>query len=195
MSNSAEMANISHSDGAGMYLSIGDAKHSIREMDGIGSHMDTSTWLMDIPSIKMNTLRPDDEMESVRTPQKKAKLPDLPSQSTKWNLDKPNGCGNHLDTSNVHTDACSIGNNAGMAANNTENIRMHQINLKTQNSSNTPENGTCHDHAQPPPRPSHNSDPSPATPKLIAVPQLNPGHYVNLRPRTSSYRLLATCPV
>ncbi|KIM60370.1 hypothetical protein SCLCIDRAFT_26704 [Scleroderma citrinum Foug A] len=43
----------------------------------------------------------------------------------------------------------------------------------------------CHDRAQPPPRPSHNSDPSPATPKLIAVPQLNPGHYVNLRPRTS----------
>ncbi|KIM56856.1 hypothetical protein SCLCIDRAFT_29284 [Scleroderma citrinum Foug A] len=44
----------------------------------------------------------------------------------------------------------------------------------------------CHDHAQPPPRPSHNSDPSLATPKLIAVPQLNPGHYVNLQPRTSS---------
>ena len=53
----------------------------------------------------------------------------------------------------------------------------------------------CHDRAQPPPRPSHNSDPSPASPKLIAVPQLNPGHYVNLRPRTSSYCLLATCPV
>ena len=54
---------------------------------------------------------------------------------------------------------------------------------------------TCHDHAQPPPRPSHNSDPSPATPKLIAVPQLNPGHYVNLQPRTSLYHLLAMCPV
>ncbi|KIM56831.1 hypothetical protein SCLCIDRAFT_29259 [Scleroderma citrinum Foug A] len=43
----------------------------------------------------------------------------------------------------------------------------------------------CHDCAQPLPRPSRNSDSSPATPKLIAVPQLNPGHYVNLQPRTS----------
>ena len=53
----------------------------------------------------------------------------------------------------------------------------------------------CHDRAQPLPRPSCNSDPSPATPKLIAVPQLNPRHYVNLWPRTSLYHLLATCPV
>ena len=53
----------------------------------------------------------------------------------------------------------------------------------------------CHDRAQPLPRPSHNSDPSPATPKLIAAPQLNSGHYVNLLPRTSLYRLLAICPV
>ena len=28
----------------------------------------------------------------------------------------------------------------------------------------------CHDRAQPPPRPSQYSDPSPATPKLIAAP-------------------------
>ena len=42
----------------------------------------------------------------------------------------------------------------------------------------------CHDHAQPLPRPNHNSDPSPATPKLIAIPQLNSGHYINLWPRT-----------
>ena len=53
----------------------------------------------------------------------------------------------------------------------------------------------CHDHAQPLPRPSHNSNPSPATPKLIAVPQLNSGHYVNLWPRTSPYHLPATCLV
>ena len=43
----------------------------------------------------------------------------------------------------------------------------------------------CHDHAWPLPRPSQYSNPSPATPKLIAVPQLNSGHYVSLRPRTS----------
>ena len=55
--------------------------------------------------------------------------------------------------------------------------------------------GGCHDHAQPLPRPSQYSDPSLATPKLIAVPQLNPGHYVNLWPSTFSYRLLAMCPV
>ena len=30
--------------------------------------------------------------------------------------------------------------------------------------------GKCHDHAQPPPRPSQYSDPNPATPKLIATP-------------------------
>ena len=44
----------------------------------------------------------------------------------------------------------------------------------------------CHDRAQPLPRPSCNSDPSPATPKLVAIPQLNSGHYINLQPRTSS---------
>ena len=53
----------------------------------------------------------------------------------------------------------------------------------------------CHDHAQPLPRPSHNSNPSPATPKLIAVSQLNSRHYVSLWPRTSPYHLPATCPV
>ncbi|KIM61377.1 hypothetical protein SCLCIDRAFT_25864 [Scleroderma citrinum Foug A] len=47
---------------------------------------------------------------------------------------------------------------------------------------------------QPPPRPSRNSDPSLATPKLIAAPQLNPRHYVNLWPRTSLCHLPATCP-
>ncbi|KIM61353.1 hypothetical protein SCLCIDRAFT_25985, partial [Scleroderma citrinum Foug A] len=52
--------------------------------------------------------------------------------------------------------------------------------------------GICHDHAQPLPRPSRNSNPSPATPKLIAVPQLNSGCYINPRPRTSSNRLPAT---
>ena len=44
----------------------------------------------------------------------------------------------------------------------------------------------CHDRAQPLPRPSHNSDPSPATPKLVAIPQLNSGRYINPQPRTSS---------
>ena len=43
----------------------------------------------------------------------------------------------------------------------------------------------CHDCAQPLPRPSCNSNPSPAIPKLIAVPQLNSRHYVSLWPRTS----------
>ena len=44
----------------------------------------------------------------------------------------------------------------------------------------------CHDCAQPLPRPSRNSDPSLATPKLVAVPQLNSGCYINPQPRTSS---------
>ena len=50
---------------------------------------------------------------------------------------------------------------------------------------------SCHDHARPLPRPSHNSDPSLATPKLIAVPQLNSGHYISLRPRTPPHCLPA----
>ena len=48
------------------------------------------------------------------------------------------------------------------------------------------ERGGCHDCAQPLPRPSRNSDPSPATPKLIAIPQLNSRRYINPQPRTSS---------
>ena len=46
----------------------------------------------------------------------------------------------------------------------------------------------CHDCAQPLPRSSQYSDPSPATPKLIAVPQLNSGHYISLQPRTVGYK-------
>ena len=58
MPNKPETANISRSEGAGIYLGPGDAKHGVRETDGVGSHADTSTWSTDIPSIKTNTLIP-----------------------------------------------------------------------------------------------------------------------------------------
>ena len=52
----------------------------------------------------------------------------------------------------------------------------------------------CHDHAQPLPRPSQYSDPSPATPKLIAAPQLNSGRYAHSRSWTSPYLLPSQIP-
>ena len=49
------------------------------ETDGVGSPTDTLTGHGDAPSIETDTLMPPDKLENVSIPQKKEKLPDLPS--------------------------------------------------------------------------------------------------------------------
>ena len=68
--NKPEMANISHSKGAGTYLGVGDVKHAVHTTDGIGSHVDMSSGPTDVPSIEMGVRIPINATETIRTPQK-----------------------------------------------------------------------------------------------------------------------------
>ena len=140
MSNHAETAVLGHRDSGGTYLGIGDMKGDVKETDGVGSHTDTLNGSMDIPSIETDTNRPANAPDSVRTTQKKAKPPDLPSRSTKQHSDKPSSCGNQSDTLNVHADMHSIRNDMGTAENKMKNVRMCRIEQKMLNSPETTKN-------------------------------------------------------
>ena len=52
MSNSAEMAVISHGDGMNTYLGAGDVKHAIDATDGVETHVDASTRQGEVPSVE-----------------------------------------------------------------------------------------------------------------------------------------------
>ena len=72
-SNSAEMANMNHSDSAGTYLGAGGSKCNVKEMDGltghmdgIGSHVDMSTVQTDVSSVETNLTKPANETGNVR---------------------------------------------------------------------------------------------------------------------------------
>ena len=66
VSKNAEMANISHADGAGTYLAIRHAKRPIHETDGTRIHADTSIWHGDIPSVETDTLTAENETPNIR---------------------------------------------------------------------------------------------------------------------------------
>ena len=135
-SNRPEMANMSCGNGPGTYLGAGGTKHSVKEMDGIGSHTDASSGCTDVPSIKTDTRIPANAMETVRTPQKQAKPPDSPMETAKWHPDEPNGCGSHANGPSVCTGMQSVGNDAETAAEEAETVRTRQNGLRTQNSPN-----------------------------------------------------------
>jgi len=122
-SNSAETAGISHGDGAGTYLDIGDPKHGVEVTDGIRSHVDVSTGHGNVPSAELDAQTTTDTPEIVRTPRKRLKPPDPPGSTAKRTADCPNGCGSHSDASSVRTDTQSVGNDAETAANETDNVR------------------------------------------------------------------------
>ena len=81
-SNNAEMDRLDHGEGAETYLSAGDVKHVVVEMDGIGSHVDTSNGHGEVQSVKMDMLMPTNAPVNDSIPQKKGKLPDLPMKTT-----------------------------------------------------------------------------------------------------------------
>ena len=117
VSNSAETAGMSDSEGAKTYLGVGATKHVIYVTHGVGSYMDVSSGYMDVPSIQMDTIMTANETEVVSIPQMKPKLPDSPTEVARMAPDKPNGLGNHADRSNVHTDVKSGRNRREVAAN------------------------------------------------------------------------------
>ena len=139
MLNKAETAVMSHRDGVSTYLGVGDAKHVVKEMDGVESHADVSTGHEDIPNVKTNVNRPAKAPDSISIPRKWIKPPDLPSQGARTPPDEPNGIRNRMDTFSIRTDAYTVGNRMEMPANKTENIRMRRNGRKTRNSLYTPE--------------------------------------------------------
>ena len=138
-SNKPEMAIVSHSEGAGTYLGARDAKRVIEVMDGVGSHADTSSGRGDVQSVRTDAVIPAKATDNIRTTRKKEKPPDLPSRSAERYPDEPDCCGNHPNTSSVHTDAHRVGNERQMAENNAKNVRTRQTVEKMQDSPYTAE--------------------------------------------------------
>ena len=142
MSNRAETVRMRHGEGAGTYLGAGDAKRDVKQTDGVGSHADTSSGHSDVPSVETDADTTANAPQIVRTPRKKIKPPDSPSRSTRRAPDEPNAFGDATNTSTIRTDGHNAGNEKETAVNETKNVRTCQIDPKTQNLPNTPENGT-----------------------------------------------------
>ena len=121
--NKAETDVMDHGDGVGTYLSIGDSKCDVREMDGIGSHADMPTGKTDTPRVKTDANLAANAKENIRLPCKKDKPPNLPVEASRGHPDEPDGCRNHADASSAHTDSHCIGNEMETAANGTGNVR------------------------------------------------------------------------
>ena len=124
--NIAEIGGISHSEGAGTYLGPGDAKHSVREMDGVGSHVDTSTWSTDIPSIQTDVLIPAITPDTISTCPTEAKQPDPLTMGA-------NSCVNEMDRLRNHPRTLNMCMQMTTPANEAGNISMCPNNQKMPN--------------------------------------------------------------
>jgi len=96
------------------------------EPNTFGNHMDMLSAQTDTQSIQTDVLTPVNEAANVRTPQIELKSPSLPAGSTTSHSDTTDGFGNCMDMSNACMDVHSIGNDARMAVNVPERIRMRQ---------------------------------------------------------------------
>ena len=65
-SNKAEMASMSHGEGASTYLSIGDTKHLVTETDGVETRADALIGCRDIPSVETETETAENDSTNVR---------------------------------------------------------------------------------------------------------------------------------
>ncbi|KIM57867.1 hypothetical protein SCLCIDRAFT_28501 [Scleroderma citrinum Foug A] len=119
MPNDPETASMSHRDSARMYLGTGDVKCIVHKMDGVESQSGTLIWLGDIQSTETDVILPVNEAEII---------------TAKAASDEPNGFGNQMDMLSLHTDAYSTANEMKMAANETECISMHQMEVQMKNS-------------------------------------------------------------
>ena len=133
VSYNAETAILGHGDGLGTYLRPGDTKCGVREMDGLGSQMDTLSGHSDMPSVKTDTLIPTIAPTIIRTTQKRGKPPNLPGQTANRTPHKSNGLRGHAHRSDAHLDMPSIGYDMEMAKDKVEIISMHPIQSKSPN--------------------------------------------------------------
>ena len=88
---------------------------------------------LNIPNVETDANRPANAPNSVRTPRKRGKPPDSPSQNERQRSDEPNGCGNHANRSSVCTDMPSTGCDMEMAEDKAETISMRPIESKLPN--------------------------------------------------------------
>ena len=142
MLNHAKMAGISHGDEPDMYLGAGDAKHGVRETDGIGSHADTSNGSTDIPSVETDANRPAITPEIISTCPIESKPPDPPTRGRNSCTNELDGCRNPVDTLNVATDVPSIQTDVITPTDTPGRVRTTQKRLKMSNSPYTCETAT-----------------------------------------------------
>jgi len=136
VSHSAETTGMSNSEGAGTYLGAGGMNHVINTTNGIRCHADALTGPTDVPSIDTDAITPANATQTISTPQKRAKPPDLPIETTRWVPGKPNGHRSHADTSSTRTHASCVGNDVKTAANAMETVKTSRNKQKLLNSPN-----------------------------------------------------------
>ena len=141
-SNNAEMAGISHGDGAGTYLGAGDVKCGVKVTNGIGSQTDMSIGHGDVPSVETDPNKPTKAPENVSITRKKDKPPNLPMEAARRRSNKLNTCRDQTDMPIARTDMHTVGDKTKTAENETEIISMQQNSLKTRDLLYTPENET-----------------------------------------------------
>ena len=114
MSNHTEMAMLGHRDSRGTYLRPGDAKHSIRETDGVGSHVDMLTWSMDIPSVETHALIPTKVPKIISTCPTEPKCPNPPTRGKSGHANEMDRSRNHLGVLNMPLAMHSVENDSEM---------------------------------------------------------------------------------
>jgi hypothetical protein len=113
---------------------VGDAKRGVDVMDGLASHMDTSSGRMDAPSARTYAITPTDEVGNIRTRPNNSKSPNSPMEAAWQCSDEPNASGNTPDTAGVHTDGQSVKTDALTPGNAPETVSICPLELKTPDS-------------------------------------------------------------
>ena len=130
----AEMAMLGHGDDPSMYLGAGDTKCNANTTDGVGSQSDTPNGRGDVQSVEMDSNRPANAWDSVRTARIEPEWPNLPAEAAMQHSDKPNGCRNHADRSTAHMDVQSIAHETQTAETDVKDVRKGRSTSETQNS-------------------------------------------------------------
>ena len=126
MSDSAEMASISHGDNLGTYLGAGGVKHSAEVTDGFGNYTDPSSARTGVLSVGKNVNMTVNEPETFSMPLIEPKPPDPLTMGANACANKPNSCRNPAHMLTGHGESPGIETDAEMSANTIEIIRASQ---------------------------------------------------------------------
>ena len=124
MSDSSEMASISHEDDLGSYLGTGGAKHSAEVTEGFGSYMDPLSARTGILSMGMDMNMTVNEAETISMRPVELKLPKLPTRGKSSHADEMDRSRNHPSMSSTCMDAYTIRNKTETTENKVEIISM-----------------------------------------------------------------------